>query len=240
MLSERRKSMAISERSMVAGVFTNEDQARRAIDELRRSGFSDDQIRVAGRGVSSGGFLENLKAIFIGQGTSDAQTANDFTRLGVPEHEARYFQEEIQAGRTVVLVKASGGQQEAIEILRHNGAYDITAHLRSYDPNTPPGAYSPNAQQGQYANPNAAPGQYPPGSQPGQYNPNVPPGQYPPGSQPGQYNPNVPPGQYGNPNAAPGQYDPNATPGQYNPNVPPGQYGNQPPPPPDYRRERNP
>jgi hypothetical protein len=210
---------------MVAGVFTSDEQARRAIDELRRSGFSDDQIRIAGRGVSSGGFLENLKTIFVGQGTSDAQTANDFMRLGVPEHEARYFQDEIQAGRTVVLVKAPGGQQEAIEILRHNGAYDITAHLRSYDPNTPPGAY-PNVQQGQqYGSPNVPPGQYPPGSQPGQYNPNVPPGQYP--------NPNVPPGQ------APGQYEPNAAPGQYNPNVPPGQYGNQPPPP-DFRRDRNP
>jgi hypothetical protein len=226
--------MAVSERSMIAGVFTSEEQARRAIDELRRSGFSDDQIRVAGRGVSSpGGFLENLKTLFVGQGASGVHTAHDFMRLGVPEHEARYFQDEIQAGRTIVLVTAPGGQQEAIEILRHNGAYDITAHLRSYDPNAPQGAYT-NVQQGQYASPNVPPGQYPPGSQPGQYNPNVPPGQYPPSGQPGQYNPNVPPGQYPNPNTAPGQ-----APGQYNPNVPPGQYGNQPPPP-DFRRERNP
>jgi len=219
--------MAISERSMVAGVFTSEEQARRAIDELRRSGFSDDQIRVAGRGGAPGGFFENLKAIFIGQGASDVQTANDFTRWGLPEYEARYFQEEIRAGRTVVLVKAPGGQQEAIEILRHSGAYDITAHLRSYDPNVQQGQYTPGVPPGQYTQPNVPPGQYAqPTVPPGQ---GVPPGQYTPGTQPGQYPPNVPPGTY----------DPNAAPGPYNPNVPPGQSGNQPPPP-DFRRERNP
>ena len=205
--------MAISERSMVAGVFTNDEQARRAIDELRGSGFSDDQIRVAGHGSAAGGILENLKAIFVGKGTSDVQTANDFTRLGVPEHEARYLQNEHKAGRTIVLVKAPGGQQEAIEILRHNGAFDITAHLRAYDPNVPSGSYTTNTPQEQY-------------------NPNVPPG---------QYNPNVPPGQYPNPNAQPGQYNPNVPPGQNNPNVPPGQYDTQPqPPPPDLRNAETP
>jgi len=186
MLSERRKDMAVSERTLVAGVFISDEQARRAIDELRHSGFSDDQIRVAGPGTRPGGFLESLKALFVGQGTSDAQMANDFIRLGVPEYEARYYQGEIKAGRTVVLVKAPGGQQEAMEIMRHNGAYEIDAHIKAYDPNVPQGAYNPNVQQGQYS----------PNVPPGQYNPNVPPGQYNPNVPPEQYNPNVPPGQY--------------------------------------------
>jgi len=37
------------QRTTVVGVFSDHEQAERAIDELRRSGFRDDQIGVAGR-----------------------------------------------------------------------------------------------------------------------------------------------------------------------------------------------
>jgi uncharacterized protein (TIGR02271 family) len=50
------------------------------------------------------------------------------TGMGVPEEEARYYQSEFEAGRIVVTVKTTNmnEQQQAMAILRRNGAYDAT------------------------------------------------------------------------------------------------------------------
>ncbi|GCE19470.1 general stress protein [Dictyobacter kobayashii] len=44
--------------------------------------------------------------------------------LGVPEHEARYYEEQLNTGRTLVTVNAPGRYDEAVRILRQAGAYD--------------------------------------------------------------------------------------------------------------------
>jgi len=46
------------------------------------------------------------------------------TGMGVPEDEARYYEQEVQSGRTIVTVKADGRYQEAMDILQRNGAYN--------------------------------------------------------------------------------------------------------------------
>jgi uncharacterized protein (TIGR02271 family) len=46
---------------------------------------------------------------------------------GVPEHEAQYYHEEFEAGRTIVTVTANGRADEATAILRRNGAYDMSS-----------------------------------------------------------------------------------------------------------------
>jgi hypothetical protein len=44
--------------------------------------------------------------------------------LALPEEEARYYEEELQAGRTLVLVEAEDRYPEAMDILsRHGGTY---------------------------------------------------------------------------------------------------------------------
>ena len=43
--------------------------------------------------------------------------------LGIPEEEAHYYQGEFEAGRTIVTVKAGSRYDEAVGILRRNGAY---------------------------------------------------------------------------------------------------------------------
>jgi len=45
---------------------------------------------------------------------------------GVPEHEAKYYESEFQAGRTIVTVEAGDRAAEATEILRGHGAYDMS------------------------------------------------------------------------------------------------------------------
>ena len=86
--------MAMSDHSTVVGVFTDDAQAEQAVDELRRVGFSDDEISVSRRGATTGGFMESLKSLFTGQGTTTAPSADDFMRMGVPEQDAGYYQRE--------------------------------------------------------------------------------------------------------------------------------------------------
>jgi uncharacterized protein (TIGR02271 family) len=45
--------------------------------------------------------------------------------MGVPEEEAHYYESEFNEGRILVTVKADGRYQEARDILRREGAYDI-------------------------------------------------------------------------------------------------------------------
>ena len=51
-----------------------------------------------------------------------------FVGIGVPEHAAHQYKREFEAGRTIVTVKTDSRQQEAIDILRRNGAQDVQAH----------------------------------------------------------------------------------------------------------------
>jgi hypothetical protein len=45
--------------------------------------------------------------------------------MGVPEEEARYYEEEARVGRTLVAVRAGSRYQEARDIMRRRGAYDF-------------------------------------------------------------------------------------------------------------------
>jgi uncharacterized protein (TIGR02271 family) len=47
--------------------------------------------------------------------------------MGVPEEEARYYDQEFRSGRTLVTVKADGRYDEAQALLRRYGAYDVTS-----------------------------------------------------------------------------------------------------------------
>ena len=49
------------------------------------------------------------------------------TGMGVPEDEARYYDQQVQEGRTIVTVKAGDRYQEARDILRRYGASDYGA-----------------------------------------------------------------------------------------------------------------
>src|SRR5947207_6323239 len=114
--------MVMSERSTVVGVFTEDLYADLAADDLRRVGFSDDEISVSRHGDEAGGFKASLKKLFKGQEPTPVATADDFRRMGVPEQDANYYQSELDAGRTIVLVRVAGQQQEVLEIMRKHGA----------------------------------------------------------------------------------------------------------------------
>lgn len=114
--------------STVIGVFPGLEQANKAIDELRHTNFGYDHIRVVERGT--GGFLDNLKAMFTGQGEMASSTADTLVKMGMPDYEAQYYQRELDANHVLVLMNADDRPEEAFRVMRENGAFDINSRLR--------------------------------------------------------------------------------------------------------------
>jgi hypothetical protein len=46
---------------------------------------------------------------------------------GISEHEAKYYQGELESGRSIITVNAAGRNDEAIAILRRCGGYDMSS-----------------------------------------------------------------------------------------------------------------
>lgn len=126
--------MTTTERATLIAVLADRGQADRAIDELRRAGVSYGQIRLVERGA---GFFDSLKGWFTGMETTRALTVEDLRSLGVAEQDASFYQSELQAGHCLVLVNAPGYLEQALAILRQNGAYDISARLRTAQSTVP-------------------------------------------------------------------------------------------------------
>ncbi len=97
-------------RSIVAGVFTDEAQAQKAMSDLENSGFTEDQIRYS---VHKGG-----------SGITDSLMG-----LGLPKQEADFYNGEFMQGRTIVTVKTNDRQQEVASILSRNGGYDASNRM---------------------------------------------------------------------------------------------------------------
>ncbi len=183
--------MATNERSTVIGIFADHNRANQAIDDLRRSGFSYNQIRLVEHGT--GGFLDNLKSFFTDQETRSANTPDDLMKLGVPEQDAHYYQSQLDAERAIVIVNAADHPELALNFLRQRGAYDISVRLSTAQAGVPAGTPEPVAARPGPYNPNSPPGTYSPNVPPGPSNPNVPQRTYNPEVPQGTYNPNVPP-----------------------------------------------
>jgi uncharacterized membrane protein len=59
-------------------------------------------------------------------GAAAGGIAGALANMGVPEEEARYYQNELHSGRTLVVVRAGDRHQEARDVLHQYGAYDAT------------------------------------------------------------------------------------------------------------------
>ncbi|MFL5592796.1 MAG: YsnF/AvaK domain-containing protein [Ktedonobacteraceae bacterium] len=100
--------MTTTNRSVIMSVFADNAQAQQAMDDLQQAGFSPDQIRYSVRKSGTG-------------------ITNSLENLGLPEQEASFYNQEFEAGRTVVMVNTADRQQEAYDILRRNGGYDFNS-----------------------------------------------------------------------------------------------------------------
>ncbi len=157
------------QRSTVVGVFHDYNEAVEAVKELKRAGFTDEQVSLVGKnphpegetratgnkagtgaatGAAIGAGAAGLVSLGISFGVipvigpilamgplaaalvSAASGAawggviGGLIGLGIPEHEAKYYEGELQSGRFLVTVKADGRYDQAWEILRRHGAYN--------------------------------------------------------------------------------------------------------------------
>ena len=124
--------MAITERSTVVGVFTDPGLADVAIEELVGAGFRDDQISLSRHEDTDSdvSWIGRIDSLLSGLKDSDRSIVKRLVSMGVPEEEARYYQGELELGRTIVTVEAGDRREDALEILRSNGGYDATTRGR--------------------------------------------------------------------------------------------------------------
>ncbi len=87
---------------IIAAIFQTEDQARQAMNDLQQAGFSNDQIRYS---VHRGG-----------TGITDS-----LVNLGISQQEADFYNNQFEAGKTIVTVNTNDRQQEAYNILTQDG-----------------------------------------------------------------------------------------------------------------------
>ncbi|QDV35304.1 hypothetical protein [Tautonia plasticadhaerens] len=80
-------------------------------------------------GGTLGVILSNAAA-----GSAAAGLAGALIGWGIPEEEARYYHDEFEAGRPIVVVTADGRPDEATAILVRHGAYDRST--RGTNPST--------------------------------------------------------------------------------------------------------
>jgi hypothetical protein len=192
-LIDKKEAMTMTnERSAALGVFADNEQADKAIDDLRHAGFGYNQIRVVAHGT--GGFLDSFKSLFTSQETVNANTPDDLIKLGVPEQDARYYQSQLDAGHVIVAVNAIDRLEQALSILHQDGAHDISARLRTAEadltnnapqsanmtpqsvseaPQSAPGMSQPPVETQQFAG--ARSGSYSPNAPQSPYDQNVPP-----------------------------------------------------------------
>jgi uncharacterized protein (TIGR02271 family) len=112
--------MTTTEQSMVVGIFEDQANAEQAIHELQQAGFHHDQISYSGHGASSSEILASLKSFFTGQ-----ETMNNLVEMGMPEADAHDYQQEYEAGRSIVAGTDGKNLQDATTILTRNGAYGV-------------------------------------------------------------------------------------------------------------------
>ena len=120
--------MAMTEESMVIGVFRDHALAEQAMNELRHVGFRDDQMNLLGH--TSGNALGGIMNLFSRKNdTPDTVAAapNELASSSIAQEDMPFYQHELEAGNYVVTVQPYGHQKEASDILYRFGAYDASA-----------------------------------------------------------------------------------------------------------------
>jgi hypothetical protein len=73
--------------------------------------------------IATGAFAAALTGAALGAGLGAISGA--LATMGVPEEEARWYEQQVRGGGTLVTVDAGTRASEALEILRRHGAYDV-------------------------------------------------------------------------------------------------------------------
>jgi hypothetical protein len=86
-------------------------------------GIGSFMIPGVGPFIGAGALIASLAGAAIG--ASVGALASGLMKMGVPEEEARWYEQEAHSGRTLVTVRAGTRYTEARDLLRRHGAYDV-------------------------------------------------------------------------------------------------------------------
>ena len=128
--------------SLVVGAFTESQQMDRAVDELQRAGFKSINFAQPGETSSNinvhSGISGAIRGLFSpNEGNLEGNIASDLVKMGMSEDEARNYEREFQLGRGIITVEAPDRQEQALEILRLNGAFDPATRSTTDNPDIP-------------------------------------------------------------------------------------------------------
>ena len=124
------------------------------------TGLEDDTIPSAATGAAEGGLIGGVlgatAALLIpgfgpaiaggillatfgaaGIGALAGSIIGTLVSIGVPEEEAHHYQRELEHGRTIVTVKATSGYDDALAIMRSNGAIDAKIRYSEFNADSP-------------------------------------------------------------------------------------------------------
>jgi hypothetical protein len=119
----------LSPQKLVVGIFHNRAQVEQAINELHQVGFDSRHIRFAKHGISTAGVLKKIKSSLGEQTIAIDRIYDELVNMGVPPEDARYYQSEFNAGRSIVVVLRSGVPLVATSIIIRNGGHIVKGHL---------------------------------------------------------------------------------------------------------------
>ncbi len=82
---------------------------------------------ISGRIVGSVGDVlgEAWAQLTASAASAGKKLRNALVNMGIPEEDADYYQNEFEAGRTIVTVRTTDRYEQVVGILRENGAYDV-------------------------------------------------------------------------------------------------------------------
>ncbi len=122
--------MAIKAQGTVIGVLDDRGSADATIDELQNAGFSSDQVYYSGPEEGHAedhltDFWQGIKRFFLhGKRTAQDPLGKELQELGLTDEEIDHYENEYHLGHIIVAVKAPGREEEALAVLRENGAHD--------------------------------------------------------------------------------------------------------------------
>lgn len=133
------------ERQVAMCVFCAPEDARDAVAALKAAGFPPEVVRFlapetdaasvqavskpekAGAGAAAGALAAGLPGGLAGWliGLSTVAIPGALVGMGIPHDEARYYEQEVRGGRSLVAVRDGGRAAEADQVMHCHAGYDV-------------------------------------------------------------------------------------------------------------------
>ena len=113
---------------VAVALFEREPQARQAVQALGGLGIADRQVGILVPGPTGPASAPPAEADVSGLlalAASAGDVGTVLLNMGIPEGEARFYAQEVQDGRSLVVVDATEQYQAARETLLRHGGYDV-------------------------------------------------------------------------------------------------------------------